>query len=153
MTLLLTAILTTAAVWAQTGDRFSRYCGQLSTPVPEVTNHANSKVSDLMAVVDAANGTPQAMQDAVKKQLDYEQFKASMHDKHVELNDQFHQADYARAARSGCESIVTESGAGNISTVAHVSPTEEQLNRRVNDSGIGAGNGHDQGGSPAEAEH
>lgn len=149
---MITAILSSLNLWAQTGDRFERYCGQLNAPVPEVSNRANSKVNDLMAVVDAANGTPQLMREAVNKKLDYEQFKSAMHDRHVDLNDQFHRGQYARAARSGCENIATESGPGDISAVAHTAPTTEQLNRRVNDSGIGVGPADGSSGTSSEAD-
>ncbi len=96
-----------------------------------------------MAVVDATNGTDKLMREAIARNLDYGQFKTEMRARKISLNDQFHEAHYATAARAKCET--TESGAGDMNTQAHNSPTDEQLMRKVNDSGIGVDQMNDTG--------
>lgn len=90
-----------------------------------------------MAVVDAVNSTPKHMREAIARGEDYEQFKAESAKQNVRLNEYFHQANYANVARAKCEPLITESGSGLASNEAFTAPTDQQLDRRVDDSGIG----------------
>lgn len=145
-----TFLIPPAGAQPNPGARFARYCDQLAAAVPAQAIDANVKVGSLWAVVDATNGTDRSMREAVTRGLDYQQFKSEMALKKIVLNDQVHSAHYALAARAKCE--VTESGAGDVSSQAHNSPTDEQTMRRVNDSGIGVTNDSDTGTRPSETE-
>ncbi len=92
-----------------------------------------------MAVVDAVNATPKHMREAVARGEDYEQFKTESAKHNVRLNEYFHQVNYANVARAKCEPLITESGPGLASNEAFTAPTDQQLDRRVDDSGIGVG--------------
>lgn len=129
-------------------ENFSRYCGHLAAPAPTPLR-PNVKIGNLAAVVDAAQGTPKHMRDAVARGLNYDEFKVEMATKKISINDQFHQTHFEDVARARCE--ITESTAGNVSIQAHNAPTTEQLGRRVDDSGIGVG-GPDVNGSSTGSE-
>lgn len=125
-------VLSLTPVFAQ--ENFSRYCGHLAALAPAPLR-PNVKVESLAAVVDAAQETPKHMREAVARGLNYDEFKAEMAAKKISINDQFHQANFEAFARARCD--ITESTAGNMSIQAHNAPTNEQLGRRVDDSGIG----------------
>ncbi len=131
---LLALLLSLTPLFAQ--ENFSRYCGHIAALAPAPLR-PNVKVGNLAAVVDAAQGTPKQMRQAVARGLNYDEFKAEMAVKKISINDQFHQANFEEIARARCET--TESTAGNTSIQAHSAPTPEQLGRRVDDSGIGVG--------------
>jgi|GEM_PF-5644976 len=151
MTHFLSLLLSLSPLWAQNPDsRFGRYCNEIAAPIPSQTQNNKHQVANLMDVVDATNNVNRLMKEALERNLDYRQFKAEMAAKKIQLNDQFHENKYALAARTKCDEIVTEGGPGQVDTAAHTSPTDGQLDRRVDDSGIGVsspGDGNSTGPS------
>lgn len=147
---LLAVVFTVSGAWAQTPNRFENYCAQINAPTMPEYARPNTKVVNLMAVVNATNNLDKLMKDSVVAGYDYQEFKSRMAARKIVLNDQFHADAYARTARLKCEALAsTEAGVGGVGIQAHNSPTDEQLGRRVDDSGIGVSqpsSGGDSGG-------
>ena len=137
MTLWIALAMTVSNLWAQEPSRFERYCRQIATPAADIAPHANSMTDSLRAVVDKTNNLDQLMNASVKAGNNYQDFKAEMAKRSIVLNDDYHSGNYALAAKSKCDVLIAESASGNNSVEAHVSPTDGQSMRKVDDSGIG----------------